>query len=209
MRGMAHKHSGKNRFDKYNVFCACPCSESQTNERLAAINRDLQNEKTLKPRKGPSRWKIGPPLLPGAKDLGDSLVKAGSAGSTTAVKRGGTDRFALLCCGLVERGCKVEDALPPNVGLFVVVLDIDVDHVHRAVERRTSVEKIIDDGIPTTLLASEHYVHKASLSADVAAIFRVLQARHANGPVLPSLGTPLDLSVPVEHIENAVVLVKP
>lgn len=93
----------------------------------------------------------------------------------------------------------------------MVIFNIHVEHVHGAVQRTAAIQQVLDDGVPALLLAGEDDVDDAGLGAHGAAVVLLLvgHARHADLPVLPALGAPLDVPVAVEHGQQAVGAVQP
>jgi hypothetical protein len=82
----------------------------------------------------------------------------------------------------------------------VVIFDVNVNHMHRAIQRRATVEEVVNDGIPTSLFTGENYVHNTAFHALAALVTGVLQPWDPNGPVLPALGAPFNASISSQHV---------
>lgn len=76
--------------------------------------------------------------------------------------------------------------------------------MHRPIQRRAPIQQIIHHRVPAALLARDHDVDDAGLDARAAAVGGVLEARAADGPVLPALRAPFHGAVALEHAEEAV-----
>lgn len=54
----------------------------------------------------------------------------------------------------------------------MVVFDVDVEDVHRSVERCAAGEEVVDDGIPTALFACEDDVYDAGFCTCGSSVLR-------------------------------------
>jgi hypothetical protein len=93
----------------------------------------------------------------------------------------------------------------------MIILNIHIEDVDWSVQGRAAREKVIHYCIPASLLAREDDVHGPGLYAlrafvitVVGVLFAILlrmpafaHTRHAHLPILPSLGPPFDVFVPL------------
>lgn len=91
----------------------------------------------------------------------------------------------------------------------MVVSYINVEDMDRSVQRSASIEQVVDDGVPASFFTGEDDVDDATFSAGCTSISPGygIESCFANDPVMEPFGTPFDISVPIQHVEDTVVLV--
>lgn len=92
----------------------------------------------------------------------------------------------------------------------MIIANIDIEHMHGAIERGASIEQVVDDGVPAAFLARDDYVDDAALGADAALVAArdLLQPRQARPPRLEPLRPPFHAAVAREHVQHAVARVE-
>jgi len=155
-----------------------------------------------KPGQCPQRRQIGPFFLPARENVGYSLVEALPRGSRPILPAGGTPDLSLLDGGLVQGIGQLQNGLSPDQGLFMVVSDVDVEHMDWSVQRGATIEEVVHHRVPAPFFAGENHVDHASLGAGGTFVASI-QGVHSGGaddPIVKSLGPPFNVSVPIEHI---------
>lgn len=108
--------------------------------------------------------------------------------------------------GLAE----LEDRARRDQRLLVVILDLDVDDVHRPVEVAAAVQQVCRSGEEGASVSAARTTQEAGRQPRTFAdgVEAALLARDDNvghGPrLVPALGRFLDLAVAVDHVEDAV-----
>jgi hypothetical protein len=195
------------------------CRKPQAIERPNASHAHPLNT-SLEVSDTPQGRQARPLLLPLSEDLRNASIDA-SAVEAFAVS---SSLIAFLLRGRSQHVRQIPDSLSAHDSFLVVILDIDVDDMHQPVERRVAVGKIcsyqhqeealrngerhtVQHSIPTALLTRDNDVDDALLDtvSDASTDSSIrLQAGDANFPVLPALGTGLDVAVAVEHVQQTV-----
>lgn len=158
----------------------------------------------LEPCQRPKRGKIRPLFLPASQDIRYALVKANPSATLAPVPTLWTLQCLFFFCGFIESVRQVENGPAADQGFLVVIFDVDVEDMNWPIKWTAPVEQVVYDSIPASLLTSDDNVNHASLDALCASVFLVIDARHANAPVLPALGIPFSVPVAIQHVENSV-----
>lgn len=145
-----------------------------------------------------------PPALPVRKDIRHPLIEPDPPLPRPLTPPLRTLPLPLLPRRPIQTIRQVDDRVPPHERLLMIILDVDIDDMHRPVQRRAPGQQIIHHGVPAPFLARNHHVHDTRLHPRAASVGAVLQPRPADAPVLPALRAPLDILVALQHVEEAV-----
>jgi len=164
----------------------------------------------LEPSQRPQSGKIGPPLLPFSQDIRNSFIKCLSGSAQSNFPSTGTFVVPFLLGYFVQRISQVQNGSSTHQRLLVIVTDVDVEDVNRSVERGTTVMQVVDDSIPAPLLTRDNHIHHPAFSAYRAFVpfLLMVQSRVPRNPILESLGSPLYIPVPGQHVQDAIVAVE-
>ena len=89
--------------------------------------------------------------------------------TATAVPRRYRFRHPLVCHAIYESASEGW-RLAAHQRFFVVISDVDVDHVDGFVERGTAVVQVVDHRVPASLFAGEYHVDHAPFRAETALV---------------------------------------
>ena len=159
----------------------------------------------LEPSQTPERGHVGPSLLPGSENVRNALVETGSSSATTGLPSAIAMLLSLLGCGFIQAERKVENRFAANEGFFVIIPDVDVEDMNRAVQLATLVVEVFKHSIEAALLTGYHYIDDTGLCALRALVFCVIQTWFTRHPVLEALRVAFDVQVATKHVKQTVV----
>lgn len=172
--------------------------------------RDKHQKTRLQPGQSPQRRQIRILLLPIRQNLRNTLIKALTRRTRPILPAAGAMYLALRDSSLIQTIRKIQNRFSTQQRLFMVILDIDIEDMNRPVKGTTLVHEVVDNSIPAALFAGDDDIDDAGFGAQGAlvALGDVVDARGAGNPVLEALGAPFQLSVAVEHVQDAVCAVE-
>jgi hypothetical protein len=159
----------------------------------------------LEPSQTPERGHVGPALLPGSQYVRNALVKTRSSSAATGLPSALAMLLSLLGCGFIQAERKVENRFAANERFFVVVPNVDVEDVDRAVQLAALIVEVFQHSVEAALLASDDNIDDTGLCALRALVFGVVQTWFARHPILEALRVAFDVQVATKHVEQTVV----